>query len=364
MDELATARAHNAVVQRAPLTDVEKAENLKSSRYSGDATLEAAYDNSPPLMAGGGRREAVAKLQQGLVDDGFAMPISFKSGGPDGIFGKETKSTVKAFQAKHGLTEDGIVGRQTLGKLDELAGGEGPKPDKPIAPPLGPEEETRTWTPDQYIEMWERKHGRKITEAERAMLARGCIGITELNLQQGKLGPPLHLSFSTFEKAKEVRDALNRILQSKPTVDSLPTEVLGDPTLADLNNVLESFPVDPDPTQWTAVIFSKRFYSNQDPDWEKRKTPDDKAFLPDEKTGQVDMSGYRYEARPNPDEGVGATYTNFDYGWYDEETDSWWHANHAEPDMEVYQSTLEYYSRPLVDFDRQVFTVAFAKKPG
>lgn len=52
---------------------------------------------------------------------------------------------------------------------------------------------------------------------------------------------------------------------------------------------------------------------------------------------------------------------NFDYGWYDEESGSWLHANHAEPNMKVYQSTLEYYSRPLRNFDRQVFCVAFAR---
>jgi hypothetical protein len=28
--------------------------------------------------------------------------------------------------------------------------------------------------------------------------------------------------------------------------------------------------------------------------------------------------------------------------------------------MTVYQSTLEYYSQPLVNFDRQTFVVAFA----
>lgn len=30
--------------------------------------------------------------------------------------------------------------------------------------------------------------------------------------------------------------------------------------------------------------------------------------------------------------------------------------------MKVYQSTLKHYSQPLQNFDRQVFTVAMAKK--
>ena len=52
----------------------------------------------------------------------------------------------------------------------------------------------------------------------------------------------------------------------------------------------------------------------------------------------------------------------FDYGWYDEATNTWFHANHGEAGMVVYQSTLEYYSQPIVNFDRQTFVVAMAKK--
>jgi peptidoglycan hydrolase-like protein with peptidoglycan-binding domain len=126
--------ADATTVQRAPLTAADKAKNLSSARYAGDPDLEAAYDNSPALRVGK-RGGAVAKVQQGLVDDGFAMPISTKSGTADGIFGRETKATVKAFQHKHGLGYDGAVGRETMGKLDELAGGGGPTPVPPTRTP-------------------------------------------------------------------------------------------------------------------------------------------------------------------------------------------------------------------------------------
>lgn len=116
-------------MQRAPLTPAERAQNLSSPRYAGDPDLEAAYDNSPPLKSGA-VGEAVAKVQQGLVDDGFAMPVSTRDGAPDGIFGSETYRTVRAFQRKHGLDEDGQVGRQTMGRLDELARGPGPGPKR------------------------------------------------------------------------------------------------------------------------------------------------------------------------------------------------------------------------------------------
>jgi peptidoglycan hydrolase-like protein with peptidoglycan-binding domain len=110
------------VLARAPLTPVEKAQDLKSPRYAGQPSLEAAYDNSPPLSAGM-EGAGVAAVQQGMVDAGHAMPISTKSGKPDGIFGQETAATVRDFQGKQGLVPDALVGRKTMGRLDELAGG-------------------------------------------------------------------------------------------------------------------------------------------------------------------------------------------------------------------------------------------------
>lgn len=65
------------------------------------------------------------------------------------------------------------------------------------------------------------------------------------------------------------------------------------------------------------------------------------------------MSGYDYSPRPCDNSGC---YTNFDYGLYEKSTNTWWHANHKAPGMMVYQSTLDYYSRPLLDFNRQVFS--------
>ena len=94
------------------------------------------------------------------------------------------------------------------------------------------------------------------------------------------------------------------------------------------------------------MIFSKRFYSDGAP------------YTPDPSTGKVDMSGYTYKAKPKPS---GGTYVNFDYGYFDEKSNAWWHANHSEPGMKVYRSTEAHYSRPLLDFDRQVYGVACGK---
>jgi peptidoglycan hydrolase-like protein with peptidoglycan-binding domain len=95
-------------VQRR-LTAAERAEDLRSPQLAGDPRLEAAFDDSPP-MEWGERGEAVKKVQQALMDDGFDMPISTRrTGSPDGIFGRETFRTVKQFQTRHGVRIDGIV---------------------------------------------------------------------------------------------------------------------------------------------------------------------------------------------------------------------------------------------------------------
>jgi Putative peptidoglycan binding domain/D-alanyl-D-alanine carboxypeptidase len=51
----------------------------------------------------------VKKWQQFLRGQGHLLEV-------DGRFGPATTAASKAFQAKHGLTVDGIVGNQTLGQ--------------------------------------------------------------------------------------------------------------------------------------------------------------------------------------------------------------------------------------------------------
>ena len=91
--------------------------DLTAKRFSGDAVLEAVYDNEL-LLRSGDTGPAVKKLQQALLDSGFELPRF----GVDGIFGSETKAAVEAFQHASGLTGaniDGIVGPTTMGWLDQ-----------------------------------------------------------------------------------------------------------------------------------------------------------------------------------------------------------------------------------------------------
>ncbi|UCC30014.1 MAG: DUF4157 domain-containing protein [Phycisphaerales bacterium] len=127
------------------LTEVEKAENLKSPKYAGNGRLERAFDNDPPLGIGE-TNDAVRLVQEGLVAAGFRMSASTKPTGElDGGFGAETFRTVQEFQLKYaheGLLEptgrpDGYVGRLTMGKLDELAL-KGPPPSRPPGKPTIP----------------------------------------------------------------------------------------------------------------------------------------------------------------------------------------------------------------------------------
>jgi hypothetical protein len=188
--------------------------------------------------------------------------------------------------------------------------------------PRGPEQRN-TQSVEDYIRRWEAEHGRSMTAAERITLAKGCVGITMLNL--GTSGAPdLSNCYGTFAQAYEAQKNMDDFLRAH-------------------------FP------DRKARIFSKRFWSgNRD-------------FTPDPTTGKVDMSGDTSTARPG--------FVNFDYGFWDEATGRWWHANHCDPAtspaggecrrvydvsnrMKVYESNLQSYSTALQDFDTQVFCVA------
>jgi hypothetical protein len=102
------------------LTKEEKEQDLKSERLKYNGRLQRAFDNDPSMRIGE-IGDGVKTLQRALRDLGYYMPISFrKTGDADGIFGDETRSTVRQFQSDYELDADGVAGRQTLGKLDEL----------------------------------------------------------------------------------------------------------------------------------------------------------------------------------------------------------------------------------------------------
>ncbi|MFO7698725.1 MAG: peptidoglycan-binding domain-containing protein [Anaerolineae bacterium] len=156
LGSLLTTHSERAI-RRAPLTAEEREQNLTHSPYAGNERLEQAYDNSPALRSGASG-DPVRLVQQGLLDDGILLPASTENGTapPDGKFGPETRRGVREFQDRHDIAVDGVVGRQTLGALDELAGthttppgGEvGPDEPVPDIPPLS--------TPEFIIDVLQR----------------------------------------------------------------------------------------------------------------------------------------------------------------------------------------------------------------
>ncbi|MEV4130517.1 hypothetical protein, partial [Nocardia sp. NPDC049707] len=163
----------------------------------------------------------------------------------------------------------------------------------------------------------------------------------------------------TFEKVSGYADKFNAILESRPASRrEFMRLVKADKDLAQLKDVERWLP-DGDPSEWEVVIYSKHFWSGG-----SSETPNPARFAPDPTTGQVDMSGATYVGKPG--------FVNFDYGWYDPQSGSWWHANHMEyPDpvrranspMEVYQSSPTKFFSSYMDFDSSVIAIGFVRRP-
>ena len=94
---------------------------LLSGRFAAVKRLQSAANNNPPIKFGESG-EPVYILQLALLSLNFKMAVSTQNYSrlPDGIFGQETFNAVKGFQAQYNLRPDGIVGKATLSKMDQL----------------------------------------------------------------------------------------------------------------------------------------------------------------------------------------------------------------------------------------------------
>jgi peptidoglycan hydrolase-like protein with peptidoglycan-binding domain len=104
------------VIQRVA-ADSESDSDLESELFRGDPLLEAVHDGLDLISKTyHSRGEPVRKLQLGLLRlNPLALPVY----GADGIFGSETEAAVKEFQGNSGLDTDGMIGKLTLGLLDD-----------------------------------------------------------------------------------------------------------------------------------------------------------------------------------------------------------------------------------------------------
>ncbi len=118
-----------ATVQRK----IGDGKDLTAARFSGVEKLEAAFDNET-VIKNYSEGTHVTLIQEALVELGYQLPKF----GIDGKFDSETAAAVKAFQKDNPpLKDDGKVGHNTMGALDEKFSNGGQKPD--VKPEVKPE---------------------------------------------------------------------------------------------------------------------------------------------------------------------------------------------------------------------------------
>lgn len=103
----------NAFRKGAISTDILK-ESVKSLGTS-VLDIDGTFKRGDGIGKGS---EDVKKLQEALQDAGYEL----SKFGADGQYGKETEEAVKAFQRAQGIVADGIVGPETIAKLQEATG--------------------------------------------------------------------------------------------------------------------------------------------------------------------------------------------------------------------------------------------------
>ncbi|CAM1368077.1 putative peptidoglycan binding domain-containing protein [Tenacibaculum sediminilitoris] len=118
--ELTHTIQQSGAIQKSVTEDYS--ENLEANRFRGDYLLEKAHDHAY-LISKGSKGHSVKKLQLGLINLGFTLPIY----GPDGDFGNETHNAIVSFQQSYDLRVDGIVGSETMGTMDDIYSGKGVK---------------------------------------------------------------------------------------------------------------------------------------------------------------------------------------------------------------------------------------------
>ncbi len=194
--------------------------------------------------------------------------------------------------------------------------------------------------PDEYLAIFLKRFKEPLSKAKvkrlRHQLSSGCIGITCINLGiYGKLTNK-YLSNCYLAESDKIEDINIALNKAKARRDEMIK-----------NEECKNCKKFPGEEQSTPRIYSIRFWS------------DEKEYVADEKTGKVDMSKWDKEkGRPDPNKGADGEMIRFDFGIFDEANDKWIHANHAEPNMEVYTSSLKHFSRKLANFDKQVFCVS------
>ncbi len=91
--------------------------------------------------------ESVQAIQKFLNTQGHSLT-------EDGIYGRNTESAVRQFQRSQNLSPDGIVGAQTVARMNEIASPPAPQPQQPAAL-ASSFDETGFISADQFAYSWE-----------------------------------------------------------------------------------------------------------------------------------------------------------------------------------------------------------------
>ncbi len=121
---------------------------LSNPLFSGDHVLENIAKGNGTLRRGA-KGPAVRAVQSYLIACGYDLG----SAGADGQWGKMTTAAVKTWQKANGLGNDGVIGKDTLGKMDITDPGSSPAPSPNNQRP-GPNE-PGGGLPTDFEQMWE-----------------------------------------------------------------------------------------------------------------------------------------------------------------------------------------------------------------
>ena len=97
----------------------EAAPTLTNPRFAGDRALQLILTGQISRLSSrhNGRRGAVSKVQQALVDLGFELPMYLV----DGQYGDETEEAIRQFREQHGPSPGNQLDGATLAVLDQVA---------------------------------------------------------------------------------------------------------------------------------------------------------------------------------------------------------------------------------------------------
>lgn len=140
-----------------------------SPRPTAVPTAKPTATSSSSALRLGDEGTRVRSVQQKLKDLGYL------TGSADGIFGAATESAVKAFQAANGLRADGVVGANTLSKLNSASAK--PKSTESLAKAT-PKPTPKEYTPSElknYRFLQLGSSGRDVTRLQNRLIELGYL---------------------------------------------------------------------------------------------------------------------------------------------------------------------------------------------